>query len=169
MTSFPQRSALKRPEIGRNAQRWLLLALATVFLALGGWVYVAARPGTFVHTLCNGCFRVTQRGYLPDFVKYCLPDGLWTLSSILMLHAMLRDEPVGRRIAFASVIPSIGIVSELMQGLGCLPGSFDIFDLACYSTPILFYIILQIHKHAINFHKPWIFQRKRFTSSAPRL
>ena len=44
---------------------------------------------------------------------------------------------------WASTIPLCGIISELLQGVGCLPGTFDIIDVLCYAVPIAVYTLLK--------------------------
>ena len=80
---------------------------------------------------------------LPDFVKNCLPDGLWSISYILMCDYYNRDERRRLRVAWCSVIPLIGCTSELMQWGGILPGIFDWRDLVCYSAPLAVYFYSQ--------------------------
>lgn len=76
-----------------------------------------------------------------DFVKNCLPDGMWSISYILMSDYYNKDVRWSYRLALASVIPLIGSASELMQWGGLLPGFFDWRDLACYTLPLVFYYL----------------------------
>lgn len=116
---------------------------AAVTLSAGGWIYVAARPGTHIYNIWNGGIASTFDAGLPDFVLYSLPDGLWTLSSILMLHPLLRGERALRRLAIVAIVPMLGIASETLQWLRWLPGVFDICDLACYAIPLIAYFLYQ--------------------------
>lgn len=127
-----------------TAARTLLLYMAgIVALSAGGWIYVVGRPETHIYDIWQNNITATHAVQLPDFVLYSLPDGLWSLSSILMLHPLLRQEPLGRRLAIVAVVPMLGIISEILQGIGCLIGVFDIWDLACYSLPLISYILCQ--------------------------
>ncbi len=79
---------------------------------------------------------------VPEFVRFCLPDGLWTLSYILFSDSVNRHESKMKRLAWISVVPLLGVVSELMQLVQLLPGTFDVADLACYSLPLFMWMVL---------------------------
>ncbi len=79
---------------------------------------------------------------LPDAVVYSLPGGLWSLGYVLAIDAVFVRRPLPTRMAWTSVIPLLGIGSELLQGVGILPGSFDPLDLFCYAFPYVIYLLL---------------------------
>ena len=81
---------------------------------------------------------------LPDFVVYCLPNGLWAAAWVLIANRLFRDRSRRTRLLWASVVPTMGVVSELMQGMGILPGTFDWLDLVCYAVPYMVYILFNI-------------------------
>ncbi len=83
----------------------------------------------------------------PDFIRFCLPDGLWTTSYILFSDWFNRNESQRSRLIWTSAIPLIGCMSEMMQLCGMLPGVFDVLDLACYFLPFLTYCIIIKKKH----------------------
>lgn len=88
------------------------------------------------------CIRALVQGIdVPYFVRYCLPDGLWTTSYILFADYYNQSEKPAARLAWVSAIPVIGVVSELMQLTGLLPGVFDVLDLACYTLPFAIYLL----------------------------
>lgn len=74
---------------------------------------------------------------LPEWIRFALPDGLWSMSYILFIDALVR-----RDYLLTSVIPVIGLLSELMQLAGWLPGTFDVCDLVAYALPYLLYVLL---------------------------
>lgn len=80
----------------------------------------------------------------PEFVMFCLPDGLWTLGYILIIDRILLADPLRRRLLMASVIPLLGTLSEMLQYVGLMPGTFDEFDLFCYVMPYLSYFVWQL-------------------------
>lgn len=75
----------------------------------------------------------------PDWVIYCLPNGLWSLAYVLVVDACMHFCTTRGKCLFAAVIPALGCLSELLQLAGTLPGTFDSGDLLCYSTPLLLY------------------------------
>ena len=83
----------------------------------------------------------TEGTTLPEFVVYSLPGGLWSAAYILIVDGVLNGQPRKRRLLWTSVIPAVGIVSELMQYAGLLPGTADAADIVCYGLPYLVYII----------------------------
>lgn len=78
----------------------------------------------------------------PPFVVYCLPDGLWTLSYVLIIHHLLRNDSRRKRMLIAAIIPAVGITSELLQLLGIMPGTWDVMDLLCYIIPYFVIFLL---------------------------
>ena len=83
----------------------------------------------------------TEGTTLPEFVVYSLPGGLWATAYIVIVDGLLKHKPKGKRLMWASVIPALGIASELMQYAGWLPGTADVADLICYCLPYIAYII----------------------------
>lgn len=80
--------------------------------------------------------------YVPDFIKYSLPDGLYCASYILLMDAVWQDKGISKTIAVA-LIPSVAIIHEAAQGLGIANGTFDMNDLICYAMPLMLYLILR--------------------------
>lgn len=80
----------------------------------------------------------------PEFVMFCLPDGLWTLGYILIIDRIMLADTLRHRLFLASVIPLLGTLSELLQYMGLMSGTFDEFDLFCYVMPYLSYFVWQL-------------------------
>jgi hypothetical protein len=83
----------------------------------------------------------TSAHALPDFIVYALPGGLWALSYILIIDSIVGKQSRSTRLLWASVIPTLGMASELFQAFGILPGTFDLWDLVCYALPYIIYLI----------------------------
>lgn len=90
-----------------------------------------------LHTILDGIRSQAADIYLPEWVRFALPDGLWSMSYILTIDALVK-----RDYLWTSVIPAIGILSELMQWTGWLPGTFDLSDLLAYGLPYLLYVLI---------------------------
>lgn len=84
---------------------------------------------------------------VPEFVRFCLPDALWTSSYILFSDYANRSERIMARILWISIIPLQGVISELLQFAGIVPGTFDPLDLACYTLPLLIYVVFCQRQH----------------------
>ncbi len=77
---------------------------------------------------------------VPDFVRFCIPDGLYCLSYVILIDALWSGKGVSKKIA-VSVIPVAAIVHETLQGFGIVRGTFDTLDLLCYLVPWALYLI----------------------------
>ena len=130
----------------------LQLPLAFVLLAAGGAVYLLLRPQKLLlFRVADGLgltsqvnrWRSSVSGVsVPDWTVYCLPDALWTTAYLLVIDCALRDATRQQRLQAAAVIPALGLASELLQGAGLLPGTFDALDLVAYALPYLIYNII---------------------------
>lgn len=91
--------------------------------------------------------------YLPDWVIYCLPNGLWVYAYTAYMLLVWRR---GSTAKLNSVWPHLGIMlglaSEIFQIFGVIHGTFDIFDCSTY---ILFYFIalIMIRHKSENIYK----------------
>lgn len=129
--------------------RIAILVFSAVCLLTGGLIYLLFRSKTLLmfswvayiggdqilnfirdNTVCD----------LPDFVLFCLPDFLWTTSYILLIDAFWVAKK--QRLIWASIIPIVGMVSEILQYVSVMPGTYDFWDLCCYSLPFCIYFIL---------------------------
>ena len=135
----------------------LYILCSALLLSAGGMIYVLFREEelllyTFANHIGLGGVVMQLRGSLPSvhlplWIANSLPDGLWSASYVLLMHGMMR--PLGPRaqLCWASVIPSLGVISELLQGMGLLPGVFDTTDLLCYIIPYaIYYLIIMTNK-----------------------
>ncbi len=78
----------------------------------------------------------------PYFVKFCLPDMLWTTAYMLFIDHVFEKHCLKQRWLWASIIPLVGILSELLQIPHIVPGTFDALDLLAYLLPLLVYTII---------------------------
>lgn len=128
---------------------------AFVLLFLGGMVYVAFRPSNLLFIVALkalgagdalGVLRGAVQGLeVSDFVVYSLPAALWSAAYILAMESLWcgRGVSLGFRVVWVSLVPVMGVVSELMQAAGMLPGVFDWMDLMCYLLPFLVYTVYE--------------------------
>lgn len=133
---------------------WLIieLGLGIVALACGCTAYLACRKGTYAFDLVLQWLGIeswfapirhsAEPSPLPDFIVYSLPGGLWALSYILIMDALWHKGTTLSRIILTSIVPILGVGSELMQLLHLLPGTFDPVDLISYALPYLIYIAI---------------------------
>jgi hypothetical protein len=69
---------------------------------------------------------------------------LWAAAYILTIDSLMFRQSVMPRILVSGIIPVIGAVSELLQLIGLLPGTFDVADLLCYLIPYLLYLSITL-------------------------
>lgn len=77
---------------------------------------------------------------MPEFIVFSLPGGLWAASYILLSDAVFAGQPKQTRLAWGSLIPIIGLASELLQAVGLCPGTTDWQDAVCYGAPFAVYV-----------------------------
>ena len=129
-----------------------ITAASLVFL-LGGCIYIAFRStslrmfGWFdnlgLHETIMLVRRLLNDIQVPEIIKYCIPDGLWTLSYILFMDAIWSSD-VKKQIIFCGIIPFVGASSEILQYFNLVEGTFDVIDLLCYTIPFVIYLIVKL-------------------------
>lgn len=117
------------------------LILSGVALIIGGLIYLGARP-LYLNMFQwvgigedTGWLMALRGGFpksTPEWVVYALPDGLWSFAYTLAV-SVIWDFDFRRGWVMITLIPVIGILSELMQLFGWLQGVFDWVDLITYS------------------------------------
>jgi len=90
--------------------------------------WVAAVGGSSVVDGLRG-YMTGPGKLLPPWVRFVLPDGLWVyaLTSCMMLIWGTSGGGAGRFWTYSGI--AIGIAGEVGQGMGCVPGTFDVLDL----------------------------------------
>jgi len=78
---------------------------------------------------------------MPEVIIFSLPGGLWSLGYILIVDWLLGNQTLSTKRIWAAIIPLLGIGSEILQGIGLLPGTFDICDLFFYAVPYIIYLV----------------------------
>lgn len=120
-----------------------LLAGILIYLLFRSRLHLgfAVLDGVGLSSVVDAVRECVQDCSVPEFVRYCLPDGLWTSSYILFSDYYNRVAKPMRRLAMVCVIPLVGCVSELLQYAGVMPGVFDLMDLLCYALPFAIYLL----------------------------
>ena len=77
---------------------------------------------------------------IPQFVKFSLPDGLYCAAYILFIDAIWHKETSLAKYIIITLVPLVTVSSELLQYFGLAKGTFDVYDLICYTIPYLIYI-----------------------------
>ena len=123
------------------------IIVSLMLLLVGGLIYIAYRTEDLLmfswfralkmeHIICE--IRVFfSRIEIPYFVKFCLPNGLWTASYLISVDALVKD----KKLLWALVLPLIATVFEILQIWQIIQGTFDIGDLICILAPTIVYIV----------------------------
>jgi hypothetical protein len=114
------------------------------FLAVlsGGLVYVFFRPVeplffTWVDDVGAGNmlsnirrFTLPLIGYIPEWVLFSLPGGLWAFAYALIIAAIWSGSKSWLRYFWFATIPVLVLGYELLQITNILPGTFCFHDIA---------------------------------------
>ena len=140
---------LNRTNMNKIAESTTALFLFT----LGGCIYIAFRStslrmfGWFdnlgLHETIMLVRRLLNDIQVPEIIKYCIPDGLWTLSYILIMDTIWSSD-VKKQFIFCGIIPFVGASSEILQYFNLVEGTFDVIDLLCYTIPFVIYLIVKL-------------------------
>ncbi len=76
---------------------------------------------------------------IPDFIKFSLPDGLYSAAYLLIIDAIWYNDNSPKKYILLSIIPIITISNELLQYFGLVRGTYDYIDLICYMVPPLLF------------------------------
>ena len=102
----------------------ILLFICILSVAAGGLLYLYIRPDALL-SRAVGMFISIKPAYInSDFVNYYLCDMLWAFSLVLALFLVIK-----RRVAAVLIAAGFSIITELLQLLGIMPGTFDFYDI----------------------------------------
>lgn len=69
---------------------------------------------------------------IPEWILFSLPDGLWIFSYVSLMLFIWNNTVSVKNLFWVLIIPLLAIGSEIGQGLGLIPGTFDLADLLLY-------------------------------------
>ena len=126
-----------------------LSVVATLAVLAGGGIYVLARSKRLLvfrwiesagaEDLVDGLRRTVAPvlSVVPDWFLFCVPDGLFALSVALAFSAVWRGLWPRAVVWIPALTGGLGVLSELLQWTGQVPGTPDIADAAAYSLGAL--------------------------------
>lgn len=136
------------------------IVLGVVFLICGCIIYLLFRSKSlniyqWCHTLglsnTIDMFRAFVQDWdVSEFVKFCLPDGLYCAAYILIIDAIWHNDNRIIKYFIISLVPFVTINSELLQYFGLIRGTFDLNDLICYMIPPMIYLIYIYNSQKFN-------------------
>lgn len=135
------------------------IILGVVFLACGCTIYLLFRSKSL--NIYQWCFALGLSNFIdilrehviswniPIFVRYSLPDGLYSAAYIVVIDAIWYNVNRIQKYAIVSFIPFIATCNEVLQHFGLVKGTFDLYDLLCYTLPLLIYLSIKVTKNRI--------------------
>ena len=103
--------------------RYIYIILSIIFLFIGGLIYIIYRSLTlqmFVWLKHLGIYpsvislRNEKCLNLPNWVIYCLPDGLWMLSYLLIMLALWHKRPTRKALIYPMILPCFETSAKLI-------------------------------------------------------
>ena len=140
--------------MNQRSLHYYFVVAGVLMLLAGGMVYLLCRPHTILinhvasylgfDPLLANMRDWMQTHRLSHLWVYSLPAGLWAASYVTIVHAFSKSLSLFERLSFAALMPLVGALSELLQGIGLVPGTFDPIDIVCYITPYLLYFAIML-------------------------
>jgi len=126
-----------------NRNQWLLVSGVSSLL-VGGIIYLCFRASTlklfdwialmgldhFVENLRS--YTIPYRKYLPEWVLFSLPDGLWIFSYGCAICYLWKNNYSKQPYYWISVVTLLILIVEVLQLFQVIPGVFDPLDVAFY-------------------------------------
>lgn len=144
-------------ELLKSKARRIELGLALILFIVEGLLYLTFRStelnmfrlyehaGPWVKTLREWGSEL----YVPEWVKYSLPDGLWLLSYLFLIDAIWNKFDKCSSIWYL-IMPGVAFGSELAQLFWGFTGTADPMDFTCYAGAIVITILTYFSKNIIR-------------------
>jgi hypothetical protein len=143
----------------------LCILFCTMSMLLGGLIYILfriAEPAFFKwipSDVLDGWFNFARgislglRYFLPAWIIYSLPNGLWAFSYALIITHIWWHRESGLKYFWLSCILFVVTGFEILQYAGIIPGTFCVQDLAMGITGLITGIIVGIITTKPNCHE----------------
>lgn len=125
---------------------------AVLMLLCGSGIYLLFRSKSlYIYKWCttlglsdniNFIRHEVSNWKVSEFIKFCLPDGLYCAAYILIINAIWHKENKSTKYYIVFFMPFIAISSEVLQYFGVVRGTFDCCDLVCYAIPPIIYLYI---------------------------
>jgi len=117
-------------------------------ISIGTMIYLLFRPLhlTVFHwaetlglynVILNARDLIDFYNYMPEWVIYSLPNGLWSYSFMFFISFIWGDVKSLGKIFFIFIVIALSVGSELGQLFNLVPGAFCLSDVFTYSVGLL--------------------------------
>lgn len=134
------------------------IVLGATLLIVGCSIYLLFRSKSLnlyqwcstlgLSTVIDDARFCVQDWYIPNFIKFSLPDGLYVAAYILIMDYIWQDDENFIKHIVISSVPLFTIISEILQYFKLVKGTFDNIDLIFYTFPLVAY-----YCYKYNFNK----------------
>ena len=130
--------------------------LSALALSLGGFIYIFLRSSehvffSWIHTVGLDNWlnlarhhSLTQTLYLPDWIVFSMPNGLWAFAYSLIITGIWSGSKSWLRYFWISSIPILVIGYEVLQWAEIISGIFCMQDITLGITGLILGIIVGI-------------------------
>ena len=140
-----------------------LILEAVIPVFIGGLIYILFRTDSllmyrwfeqvnlsgYVYALRES-INLVNAGHFKTLIN-TLPGGLWAFSYTAFMLFIWSYEINSRNIFYFIFIPAVAILSEYLQFIGTVSGTFDILDVFSYAAGAFLPLIIHFSKIKINF------------------
>lgn len=140
----------------------VLLRHCAIPLLVGGAIYVCWRSSSLLMFgwfsrigLADSILTIRAHSsflgmYVPEFVRYSLPDGAWVYAATFYQAYVWQSGPSKLFWLWSIIPPALAIGGELGQAVRLVPGTFSITDLAvCTAAALLALHFALGHRRAL--------------------
>ena len=137
-------------------KRKTYILLSVLLISFGELIYILYRPLTlymfmpFEQMGMLDNIRSLRASHLfppieavPEWIVYCLPDGMWLLSYMFTMEYIWDNEGKYIKVLCIWIMPIAIIIHEFCQLMRPANGTWDINDLTIYIVAIVIYLLIK--------------------------
>ena len=121
-------------------KQFLFVSLSAISLCIGGAIYILFRPNTHISEFIRNILPTATIHFSNTetssgiFLKYYLPDLLWSLSLYCGLNSLFNSKK--NLFINGLMVLILGILWELAQYRNIISGTGDFLDILMYGTGV---------------------------------
>ncbi len=128
------------------ASKWVETIVHVILpMFLGGVIYLLFRGLDIIDPEHRFLPLLQTKG--PNWLLYNLPDGLWLYALIYALSIIWQHSPPKILVGWLLFVIALSYMSEMLQALDVIPGTFDWADLVFYTGAVLIFFFVNLKTH----------------------